>query len=186
MPFFRGTNGINTLNGSGLADRLFGLGGDGNDRLWGGFGHDELEGGNGHDRLWGGFGHDELEGGRGNDRLAGGSGNDDLEGGLGNDVLAGGTGRDHLEGGVGNDILTGGSGADVFEFEWGDGRDRVTDFQNGIDRIELDDFSRAQVQQVINGARQDGADLVLTIAPGTIVVLEDVQKAELGLSDFTF
>lgn len=116
----------------------------------------------------------------------GGGGNDDLEGGSGNDTLLGGTGRDILEGGSGNDILTGGAGVDFFEFERGDGRDRITDFQNGLDRIDLDDFSRAQVGQIINGARQQGSDLVLTLDANTTITIEDIQRSQLDLGDFTF
>ncbi|MEB0161090.1 M10 family metallopeptidase C-terminal domain-containing protein, partial [Pseudomonas sp. AH2 (2023)] len=81
----------------------------------------------------------------------------------------GDAGNDRLEGGTGNDILNGGAGADVFEFERGDGRDRIADFQNGLDRIELDDFSRAQVSQVIATARQQGTDLVLTLDRNTTI-----------------
>ncbi|MEF9605158.1 calcium-binding protein, partial [Paracoccus sp. PXZ] len=88
--------------------------------------------------------------------------------------------------GRGNDILTGGAGADVFEFERGDGRDIVTDFQNGVDRLDFDDFSRAQVQAVISNAQQVGDDLVLRLSADTIVTIENMQKAQLDMGDFTF
>ncbi len=36
------------------------------------------------------------------------------------------------------DQLTGGSGSDIFRFAMGDGVDRITDFQKGFDRIDVD------------------------------------------------
>lgn len=175
MSTIRGNMARNELNGTNRADRLFGLGGD-----------DEIDGNRGDDRLYGNRGNDEIDGDAGRDRLWGGGGNDELDGGSGNDTLLGGAGRDRLEGGHGNDRLTGGGGADVFEFERGDGRDRITDFTDGLDRIELDDFGRAQVQRVIDTARQDGDDLVLTLSSDTSVRLQDFDRADLGLSDFVF
>jgi Ca2+-binding RTX toxin-like protein len=71
--------------------------------------------------------------------LEGGAGDDLLVGGAGLDVLLGGPGDDTLEGGLGLDILKGGTGADHFVFNWNDGPDIVTDFQPGLDKIELGD-----------------------------------------------
>jgi Ca2+-binding RTX toxin-like protein len=71
--------------------------------------------------------------------LDGGAGHDLLVGGTGLDVLIGGSGDDTLEGGLGLDVLTGGAGADHFVFNRGDGPDRVTDFQAGVDKIVLGD-----------------------------------------------
>lgn len=89
------------------------------------------------DRLSGGAGKDFLHGLGGRDILTGGYGNDLLEGGAGRDRLAGGGGRDRLAGGTGADTMTGGVGADTFVFETGDGRDRITDFRNNVDTIEI-------------------------------------------------
>lgn len=73
--------------------------------------------------------------------LEGGAGDDLLVGGAGLDVLVGGPGGDTLEGGLGLDILTGGTTAlsDHFVLNWNDGPDIVTDFQPGLDKIELGD-----------------------------------------------
>ena len=88
-------------------------GGEGNDTIIGGAGHDSLDGGNGDDLLVGSVGNDTLLGGNGNDFLVGGSDNDVLDGGAGDDVLLGGSGNDSLKGGDGNDTLIGGGGTDV-------------------------------------------------------------------------
>ena len=147
-------------------------------------GHDELEGGAGNDTLAGDDGNDELDGDAGNDRLLGGAGNDDLDGGSGFDFLHGGTGRDTLDGGAGADTLTGGAGADVFEFELGDGRDRITDFRNGEDRLDIDDYSAAQVNALIRSAQQVGDDVVLRLSADTTITIDNFRVAQLDSSDF--
>jgi Ca2+-binding RTX toxin-like protein len=179
-----GTNAAETLRGTNNVDDLEGRGG--NDTLLGLGGHDDLEGEGGNDRLVGGAGNDELDGDAGDDRLFGGLGHDDLDGGTGADSLSGGSGRDRLEGEAGNDWLMGGAGVDVVEFDRNDGQDVIADFQNGIDKIELDDFSQAQVQAVIRNSKMVDGDLVLTLSAGNTVTLEGMTKAQLGLSDFLF
>jgi|GEM_PF-4010425 len=79
----------------------------------------------------------ELRGNDAANRLGGAGGNDSLYGSGGADELDGGQGDDVLAGGAGNDSLTGGSGRDIFVFEPGTGRDRVTDFRDGEDRIDI-------------------------------------------------
>ena len=78
-----------------------------------------------------------LEGSYDDNRLEGNSGNNSLFGMPGNDTLLGGGGNDLLNGGFGTDTLTGGAGADVFQFEHGCGNDTITDFQSGVDKLDL-------------------------------------------------
>lgn len=94
-----------------------------------------LQGNDGNDTLSGMEGHDILDGGQGNDNLLGGNGKDKLDGGIGQDILIGGAGKD---------ILTGGGDADTFVFnstsdssKKGKKSDVITDFQSGIDKIDL-------------------------------------------------
>ncbi len=112
--------------------------------IQGGAANDSLMGNAAANTLLGGGGNDRLFGRLGADRLEGNAGNDLLDGGLGNDTLLGGFGSDTLIGGSGTDILTGGPGADVFVFRsLGDTSrdvsraDVITDFQRGLDRIDL-------------------------------------------------
>ncbi|MDO5647597.1 calcium-binding protein [Paracoccus sp. (in: a-proteobacteria)] len=110
------------------------------EHISGGAGADRLTGSSVRNILIGGAGDDVLWDLRGNDRLEGGSGNDQLRGGTGRDYLTGGSGNDTLIGGSGSDTMTGGSGADHFVFTaLSDmtGRDRIVDFQRGVDRIDL-------------------------------------------------
>jgi Ca2+-binding RTX toxin-like protein len=127
-----GENGDDQMVGDDGIDTLFG--GDGNDKMWGGAGADNLSGGNGNDI---------LNGGDGNDYLFGGDGNDALFGDAGNDILNGFYGNDTLYSGMGADKLTGGSGADIFMYRYtydsgsASGKDQITDFQHGVDKIDL-------------------------------------------------
>lgn len=159
-----GTGRADVLIGTAFADDMDGRGG--NDQMRGGAGNDDMDGGNGNDSLWGEDGRDDIDGGRGNDRL---------DGGAGDDILVGGRG---------NDTLTGGSGADLFEFRRGDGRDLITDFTDGVDRIELDGFSGRELTAILNGARQVGDDVVLTLSAGASITLADVQLSQLDRADF--
>ncbi|RUS59545.1 hypothetical protein EGN72_12580 [Pseudorhodobacter sp. E13] len=145
-----GGNGDDLANGGSGADLIYGN--SGLDSLYGGDGGDELSGGNDNDRLWGGNdldtmrggnGDDEMFGGNGEDLLAGNLGNDSIYGDSGNDSLFGGGGDDFIFGGSGSDRMNGGAGADVFVFTavtdsiHGAGRDVITDFAHGVDKIDL-------------------------------------------------
>jgi len=145
-----GGAGNDWIDGGSGNDWIYG--GAGNDWIFGGEGNDYVDGGTGNDRIFGGAGNDHIHGGSGNDWVDGGSGNDWIDGGKGNDVVDGGTGKDsifggkgddELVGGAGADWLTGGSGNDKFVFLTAAdstaacGWDRIADFAQGKDRIDL-------------------------------------------------
>lgn len=75
--------------------------------------------------------------------LALANGNDTLFGGDGSDILNGGadTGSISVASNLirvtGGDLLTGGKGADFFQYAQGFGADTITDFENGIDKLQL-------------------------------------------------
>ncbi|WP_439136450.1 calcium-binding protein [Roseicyclus sp.] len=88
-----------------------------------------------------------------------GSGMDDiLIGGSGDDRIMAGQGADIIEDGAGNDTLTGGAGADRFILRADGGRDTITDFEAGRDRLDLSgwpflyDPSQLTIQPTFNGA----------------------------------
>jgi Ca2+-binding RTX toxin-like protein len=143
-----------------------------------------LKGNAGHNVLKGEAGQDVLKGMDGNDKLYGGLGNDYLSGGSGHDRLYGGSGNDKLAGGTGNDWLTGGTGRDLFVFEEGGGRDTVTDFRDGQDRIDarrlsgVDDLSDLSLAQVGSSTVIGHGDEVL--------VLKGVLASDLDQTDFIF
>ncbi|MDZ7908617.1 MAG: calcium-binding protein [Gemmobacter sp.] len=170
-----GGTGRDTLTGWTGQDTLTGEGGD--DVLLGMKGDDTLLGGIGQDRLWAGAGHDSLAGQGGHDSLMGEAGRDTLLGGIGNDTL---------NGGYGSDTLTGGSGADLFQFRNGAGRDVITDFQTGIDRIDIEGVS--QLNQLRFLAAEGGTRILwFAELTGGSILVQGVTLADLRDADnFTF
>jgi len=139
-----GRDGDDRLDGGSGADGLYG--GNGTDRVTGHAGDDILRGDGGNDTVDGGDGNDQgrgdagddlLTGKAGDDRLYGGDGGDRLIGDAGNDSLFGDAGEDSVSGGAGHDTMTGGAGADIFVFSGG--ADRVSDFQDNADVLQIDD-----------------------------------------------
>lgn len=186
---FRGMAGDDTINGFGGNDELLGNGGA--DKLNGAQGADTLLGGGGADTLIGGFGVDELRGGGGRDKVNGGGGEDfvagnggadQLRGGGGRDDIEGGGGADKLNGGRGADELTGGGGRDVFQFRIGDGFDRITDFQQGRDRIEIirgaEEFDDLAISQ--------SDDDVLIAFANVRILVENADDGAFNAADFIF
>jgi hypothetical protein len=172
-----GSSGNDTLRGG--ADRDILLGGFGNDGLFGDAGNDIVNGGGGNDRVFGGSGNDTLIGSAGNDRLDGQSGNDTIRGGAGRDILIGGTGNDRLDGEVGNDIIITGRGRDQVVLRRGRGFDRVRDFQNGFDRIDLVgiNFNQLTLQRQNN-------DVLIKLGRSNIMLIEDTRLATINRADF--
>ncbi|MBW4660381.1 MAG: hypothetical protein KME15_17035 [Drouetiella hepatica Uher 2000/2452] len=149
--------------------------------------------GSSDDLLEGGAGNNKLDGKKGNDRLVGGAGNDYLEGGKGNDTLLGGAGNDLLKGGEGQDILTGGAGSDVFEIKYKSNRpgynfaDVITDFQDGVDKLKLDDLRFSDIQVVQGSGRSANNTLIQLASTGeTLATLQRVNASLINTSDFTF
>ena len=172
---------IEHVQGSGYADAL---GGDENDNF--------LVGGRGDDVLWGGAGNDILLGGYGDnsdggiDLLAGGPGDDFLHGGGGTDVLDGGEGDDFLYGGRGTDGLHGGEGADTFAFDNFSGDTLITDFTDGVDKIDLSLLELSGFNELTLISSPDGAILHLPTQYEARVLFEDFDIANLDASDFIF
>ncbi|HEY9817021.1 MAG TPA: cadherin domain-containing protein, partial [Candidatus Obscuribacterales bacterium] len=169
--------GDDVLNGGADSDRLFGQ--VGNDTLIGGTGNDVLNGGADNDRLFGQVGNDTLIGGTGNNLLNGGADNDRLFGQAGSDRLDGGTGNDRLDGGTGNDVITTGAGRDLIVLRQNDGFDRVTDFQNDRDRIDLVGIRFGQLSIV-----QQRDDVLIRVGTTNLVRLEDTNAVAINQADF--
>lgn len=79
------------------------------------------------------------------DTLIGNSDNNLINGLGGDDIISGGGapngGRDTLDGGLGDDTITGGGGQSSFQFTARNfGNDRITDFTQGADKIDLSAF----------------------------------------------
>ena len=202
--------GNDTVVGTGFADTL--IGGTGNDTIAGGNGADKLidtsgsntiSGGNGADLIVGGMGGLDASGDADNDRLIGGIGDDILDGGAGDDALRGDPsggflfGNDTLIAGGGSNLLEGGGGADTFVFSSAPGDNVIakitnmngtptaagSDYEAGIDRIDMGDFYVSQALMELDGNWTDvGGNAVFDDGTTTITVV-GVLYADL---DFVF
>jgi serralysin len=163
--------GNDLITGNSSSNGLYG--GAGQDQITAGLGNDRLYGGSGNDLLNAEAGNDLLDGGLGNDVLIGQAGDDALAGGWGQDALSGGDGTDRLAGGIGNDLLTGGAGADIFIFDAA--RDKITDFADNLDTLQLDDAlwggGAWTTAQILTRASMIGGDLVLNFGFGHVLTL---------------
>jgi len=193
-------DGADMLYGNDGDDTIFGN--QGNDICEGGLGVDTINGGFGDDTIYGNTstgagapvvgtatddGDDKLYGNDGNDTIYGNQGNDTLDGGIGNDILYGGFGNDTLLGGTGNDTLTGNVGTDNFTFAAGWGQDTITDFELGIDKIDMRSFNITMANLSI---QTSGADAVIYIAgqtgPGSDIITVTGRAGQLTPNDFRF
>ncbi|MEO9822080.1 MAG: Calx-beta domain-containing protein [Paracoccaceae bacterium] len=132
--------------------------GQGDDRVAAGVGADTAFGGDGNDTFFMGSQNDFAFGGAGEDVLNGGFNADVLDGGADDDRVRGEAGVDQINGGDGNDLLNGGANADTFWFFDTDetGVDRITDFEDGLDEINLSDWGFANDAAVIALASSSG------------------------------
>ena len=119
--------------------------------------------------------------------LLGQNGDDLLQGGAGKDTLDGGAGADTLQGGTGTDVLTGGADADVFRFvtaaEAGNGttKDRISDFQAGVDALDFSAFM-AGGQFIGKAGFTVGNGPQVRFNPGTGALQGDITGD--GIADF--
>jgi len=187
-----GDAGKENLNGGAGNDTIFGnagadtlTGGEGADRMYGGRDNDTMFGDGGDDIMRGNLGLDVMLGGAGSDRMYGGGGLDVLNGGTGKDYLFGDNGNDILNGGAGNDSMTGGDGADTFIFEAQAtaNYDKVKDFTNGDDRLDLSSFGFASFADVQALTTDAGWALKLNFGGSNVLYLEGFALADFDVAD---
>lgn len=78
--------------------------------------------------------------------------------GISGHVATGGAGHDLLIASSGNTVLTGGAGADIFALRLQDAPVEITDFQVGIDRLDLSDWPMLRsVDQLVIVTTPEGA-----------------------------
>jgi Ca2+-binding RTX toxin-like protein len=96
----------------------------------------------------------------------------------GKDQLFGLGGDDFLNGGQGKDQLTGGEGADTFVFTKGSGKDTITDFEVGVDIIQVAKGGHKGIKDaddVAKHAKQlKNGDVEINLGKGTKIVLKGV------------
>ena len=154
---------------------------------------DQVQGGGGLVRVLAGAGNDVIHigatamvvfGAEGMDTVTGGGAADVIRGGVGHDFLDGAGGNDTIAGGKGNDLILGGTGADHFLYGDADGTDVISDFEDGVDRIDLTGLGLGFGSLAITS--YDGG-LGTRIAFGsTVIKLADVTPTEVSAADFIF
>ena len=103
--------------------------------------------------------------------------------GEGNYLLGGGS-DDRIDGRGGNDVLFGEDGADRFIFGVGGGGDVIGDFTRGSDLIDISAFGFTSLAQVQSRFVQDGNIGAILLGNGDLIVLHNVQMAQLTAADF--
>jgi len=104
----------------------------------------------------------------------------------GADTLLGSAKADVLDGGTGDDALTGGAGGDTFVFKTGYGKDTITDFGKGADRIDLSGWKTiTDFGDVKSHSANHGADVWISLGSDTLVI-EHMHKPDLQAADFHF
>lgn len=168
----------------------------GADSIIGDSGDDIVFGNDGADTLTGSGGSDFLSGGGAADIIDGGTDADILQDGDGaGDTLEGGTNDDTLDGGSGRDALNGNAGDDAFIFALGYSKDIVSSYDQGQDRVVLNEAlwiaTRVRtVQDVLDDfgvLSASGYKFTLDFGGGDILVLKG-SLFDLGklASDFSF
>ncbi|GMG82403.1 hypothetical protein LNKW23_16160 [Paralimibaculum aggregatum] len=204
----KGKEGDDTLEGGNGADLL--EGGIGSDLLIGGAGADVIRGNeNWSSEEDSGFdtvsyagsnagvqvsltsgtasgGHAEGDTFEDIENVTGSAYDDVLEGNEGRNLLAAGGGADVLDGAGGDDTLEGGAGADEFifgsEFHFQDSDVVVTDFELGVDRLDLSQHADS-VAEILDGFTQSGADAIYYYEDSSIR-LEGIDMEDLTAADF--
>jgi len=129
-------DGVDAFDGiDGLPNHIAGTKED--DMLTGTGEADNIHGGRGEDDIRAGGGDDFVFGGGNSDTLFGEGGNDWLEGSWGRNALDGGAGADTLVSTAGFDTMTGGTDADTFLFSGNTRGATITDWEAGVDMIDL-------------------------------------------------
>ncbi|SIS90839.1 beta strand repeat-containing protein [Neptunomonas antarctica] len=116
------------------------------------------------------------------DILIGHNGPDVLVGLAGDDRLSGGVGEDLINGGAGDDILSGGENADTFFFKVGSGNDVISDFEQGVDIIDVSGYGFVDFNALTIDVGTEAS--VIDFGAGDTVSVVGV--ASLDSSDFIF
>jgi Ca2+-binding RTX toxin-like protein len=131
--------------------------------------------------------------GKNNVDLTGNDGGSFLYGNKANNRIIGEAGLDWIDGGKGQDRLTGdgidnmGDVTDHFVFKNGYGRDVITDFQDGVDFINLQNYEGIDTIGDLKGhIKQDGDNVVITLQDGDRITLLDFDRSNLTGADFSF
>ena len=132
-------------------------------------------------------GNDTITGDENMEWMEGRGGDDSIDGGGGEDWIYGEGGDDVIYGGEGNDTLTGGADDDTFVFQAGHGTDRITDFTDGEDLIDVSALGITALSGLTFTTNSSGNVVIDTGADGGTIELQGVtDSANLTAEDFIF
>ncbi|MDB5554843.1 MAG: hemolysin-type calcium-binding repeat family protein [Rhizobium sp.] len=121
--------------------------------------------------------------GKANINLTGNDEKNQVLGNNGRNVLSGLGGDDLISGRGGNDRLSGGGGVDTFNFVNHHGKDVITDFEQGVDRLNFEHYDGvASAEDLV--MLQKGDNVVIKLLNGDQIVLLD--QDGVNTDDFLF
>lgn len=112
--------------------------------------------------------------------------NGTIDGGAGKDTLKGSKSNDTLIGGTEHDVLAGGAGSDSFQFELGDGKDTITDFDAVGGGKKQDYLLLAAGMEYTEKSVHNGRDTLLNFGDGQTITLLHVKASDFSDADIQF
>jgi Ca2+-binding RTX toxin-like protein len=112
------------------------------------------------------------------------SGIEDIRGTKFADTFTGSKGDEFFSGLQGNDTFTGGKGADTFEYTGGCDKDKITDFGNGDDSVELYDSGVANFNQLKGLMEQKGKNVEIDFGGGDVLTFLNAKTGDFAKGDF--
>lgn len=103
-----------------------------------------------------------------------------------NNVIKGNGSANSLAGAGGDDTLKGGGGADIFAFATGSGRDTITDFSDGEDRIDLSAYTAIKSFGDIASIDGGNGKATITLSGSESITLENIAAGQIDVADFIF
>ena len=95
---------------------------------------------------------------------------------------------DVIDAGIGNDIITMGTGADIIELDFGDGVDTMTDFEDGLDIIDLSTMTGLTFGDLEINDTASGVEIIYetdgSSNPIGVLNLDGMVKANITQADF--
>ena len=198
--------GFENVIGSSFNDDL--IGSNGANFIQGGAGNDVIRGRAGADALDGGAGIDTVSyegsaqgvfvrlqgyGDLSNTQYAFGgdaagdtlTGFENVIGSSNADDIIGSEGVNRIDGGAGNDVIRGRGGSDIFVFKANSGQDTITDWQDGIDVIDVSSLG-TNWTTISEGLSQVGNDAIIDLGGGNTITLKNVALGAIDQGDFQF
>jgi Ca2+-binding RTX toxin-like protein len=101
------------------------------------------------------------------------------------DTFIGTNKNEHFAGLEGNDTFTGGKGNDQFDYSDDSGKDKITDFGNGDDSMELAGLGVGDFGELKGLMEQKGKNVVINFGDGDVLTFLNFDRDDFSKNDFT-